>query len=121
MTEEELQDAVIDHLRTAGYLVHHDRPAQRGDGSWYTAVQGDAGFPDILAIHPKTGFMIVVELKSEKGVVSEAQLEWLNAFRNHGCLEGMVGVWKPDAWPKRVSYWVVAGRKGLLESPQIDP
>ena len=60
--------------RLGGWLVHHDRRSDRA------LQQGDAGFPDIVAVHRERG-VIAWELKSEKGRLTDGQRRWLDAFR----------------------------------------
>lgn len=75
--ESDFTETVIELAQWTGWLVHHDRPARTKD-SWRTAVQGDAGFPDLVLA--KAGRVIFAELKSNSGVVSSAQREWLSAL-----------------------------------------
>lgn len=86
-TEAEFQLAVLAYAGIHGWLAHHDRPSQSKDG-WVTAIQGDAGFPDLVLA--RGGIVHHWELKSEKGVVSEAQQEWVDAL--HG------RVMRPSQW-----------------------
>ena len=57
-------------LKTHGWLVHH---IFGGKGQ-------DAGFPDVVAVHERTGRLLVAELKTERGKVTESQARWLRAF-----------------------------------------
>lgn len=96
MTEAQLQTAVIECARILGWRVAHFRPAQTAKG-WRTPVEADgAGFPDLILAHPTNGTTVyAVELKSDRGVVSEAQWEWLRLFENGGCY---TDVWRPADW-----------------------
>lgn len=80
MTEAELQATLIGTgkgerhpgaFQTYGYIVHHETDSRRTR----------AGFPDVVAVHPVTGWMFVLELKSERGRVRPEQVEWLHAMK----------------------------------------
>jgi hypothetical protein len=77
MSEAELMEAVIRAARLHGWLVHHDRPGLDRRGRWRTAVQGDAGFPDLVLA--RAGVVLVVECKSATGRLDPAQRAWLLA------------------------------------------
>jgi hypothetical protein len=93
MTENELKDIVISVAKRYGWLIHHDLPAQNNRGRWLTNIQGDAGFPDLLMVHPVSGKILAVELKSERGKLSPLQKRWLMAFDAGGIFNS---VWKPS-------------------------
>lgn len=76
-----------------GWRVSHQRPGRTAKG-WRTAIQGHAGFPDLLLV--RNGVLLVAELKTDRGRVSVAQAEWLNAFHAAG-IPG--GIWRPRDWP----------------------
>lgn len=94
MTEAELQDAVITMAHVLGYRCAHFRPAQVRNGRWATPVGADgAGFPDLVIAKP--GRLIFAELKSARGVLSPAQIEWACSLRGSGALHR---VWRPEHW-----------------------
>lgn len=81
VTEAEFQSQILDVLRLHGWSCAHFRAAQMQSGRWATPVQADgAGFPDILALHPRAGDALAIELKSERGRTSPRQLQWLAWF-----------------------------------------
>ena len=84
MSEADFKDILISVARRYGWLVHHDLPAQNSRGRWATHVQGDAGFPDLILLHPNSGKLFAIELKSEKGKTSPGQKRWLMAFEKSG-------------------------------------
>jgi len=84
MSESDFKDILISVAKRYGWLVHHDLPAQNSRGRWATHVQGDAGFPDLLLIHPNSGKLFAIELKSEKGKLTPGQKRWLLAFEKSG-------------------------------------
>lgn len=98
--EGELQDEIVERLQTLDFLVAHFRPAKvmrAGIEKYETPVGGDgAGWPDIVAVNPVTGQCLVLELKSETGTVSDAQLEWLKAWT---AVQGVTAmVIRPSSW-----------------------
>ena len=63
MTEKELQAAVIELCKLFGWAYYHT----------YNSRRSVAGFPDLVLVRDR---IIFVELKSEKGRLSEAQAVW---------------------------------------------
>jgi hypothetical protein len=84
MTETEFKDILIGVAKRYGWLVHHDLPAQNSRGRWGTHIQGDVGFPDLLLLHPVSGKLFAIELKSQTGRLTSGQKRWLLAFENAG-------------------------------------
>jgi hypothetical protein len=84
MTEAEFKDILIGVAKRYGWLVHHDLPAQNSRGRWATHVQGDVGFPDLLLLHPVSGKLFAIELKSQTGRLTPGQKRWLMAFETAG-------------------------------------
>ncbi len=95
--ERHFQEQVVELAHLYGWLAAHFRPARTKTG-WRTPVGADgAGFPDLILIHPATGELLGLELKSEKGKLTRAQVEWINALR---CVETVNAFcWKPHHWP----------------------
>lgn len=80
-----------------GWRVAHFRPAQTGRG-WRTPVAADgAGFPDLVLL--RGGQLLIRELKAGRNTTSEAQDEWLAAFRAAGI---DADVWHADELQGRV-------------------
>lgn len=97
MTEDDLKAAILDACSVYGWLVHHSRPSrERRDGAdvYRTAIEGDAGLPDLILAHPKHG-VLFRELKSERGHLRPDQQVWLAALADGGA---NVDVWTPTAW-----------------------
>ncbi len=84
MTEAEFKNIIIGVAKRFGWLIHHDLPAMSSGGRWATHVQGDAGFPDLLLVHPTGKKILALELKSERGKTSPLQKRWLLAFEQAG-------------------------------------
>jgi len=74
-----LQAKVIHIAKMNGFRVHHSRAVQQANGKWLTAIQGDAGFVDLVLAHPARG-VLFVELKSDTGKLSPGQVAWRNAL-----------------------------------------
>lgn len=97
MTEAEFKNQVIELAKRYGWLVHHDLPAIRSNGSWATNTQGHAGFPDLVLA--RRGSIIFAELKSLTGKLTPGQQAWLkqldasNGLKN---VDMIVQVWRPD-------------------------
>ncbi len=89
LNERDFTTKVIARAKAMGWLVYHARPARTSQG-WRTAGQGTPkGFPDLcLALD---GVVLFVELKSEKGRLSDDQKDWL--CHTNGA------VWRPRDWP----------------------
>lgn len=91
VSEKEFQAAVIRYAELRGYRVYHTHDSRRSA----------AGFPDLVLV--KHGRLVFAELKTEKGRLSKAQEEWLDALGNVGdplcdhCAD--VHVWRPSNWP----------------------
>jgi hypothetical protein len=90
MSEDDLQERIIEAAEANGWRVVHHRPAKTAKG-WRTAVQGHAGFPDLVLA--RDGVVIVAELKSRTGRPSADQKRWLAALGVHARL------WRPADWP----------------------
>jgi VRR-NUC domain len=78
-TEAQYQRTIIDAARWHGWLVHHQRPARTAKG-YRTAIEGDAGFPDLVLVHPQRRQLLFVELKRRPNKLSTHQQAWLGAL-----------------------------------------
>jgi len=78
ITERDFSSAVEDLFKLFGWRFSHFRPARTEKG-WRTAITGDRGFPDYVAV--RNARLVFIELKSEKGRLTEAQAEWLELLR----------------------------------------
>lgn len=74
--EGPLQEKVEQYLSLTGWLWFHDRATN-------FAHMNNAGFPDIVAVHPKSGVVVFLELKGAKGKLSDEQKEWRDALLKH--------------------------------------
>lgn len=85
MNEKQFQEAVIEYARLTGWLVYHT----------YDSRRSQPGFPDLVMLKGRRS--LYVELKSEKGKVTDNQKAWLAALREAG---HMTIVWRPSDWPE---------------------
>lgn len=93
MTESDLQSAVVDLARYAGWRVAHFRPARTKDG-WRTPVAADGkGFPDLVLVGQ--GQVIFAELKSATGTLTAEQARWRDKLRACGADWRL---WTPAEW-----------------------
>lgn len=68
MTERELQQALLDAARLSGWTRrYHTHDSRRSE----------AGFPDLVLVHPRRLKLAFIEVKAAKGRVSDAQRGWL--------------------------------------------
>lgn len=88
MTEVDLLRTVVEMAKWNHWLVHHQRPARTEKG-WRSAIQGDSGFPDLVLA--RDGRVLFVELKSERGRLSDGQLRWQGALTGRGRWK----LWRP--------------------------
>jgi hypothetical protein len=61
---------VLDYARLNGWLAYF---------TW-TSIHSPAGFPDLILVRDEQ--MVILELKSEKGKLTESQERWFQALRN---------------------------------------
>ena len=90
-SEAKFQKVVITLAKLHRWKVMHTQPAQIRAGRWITPNTGDQGFPDLVMVHPARG-TIFVELKTDRGIVSNTQWDWINALKDAG---QEVYIWRP--------------------------
>ena len=84
VTEKGFMSAVLDLAKLTHWRCYHTFDARRSE----------AGFPDICMT--RDGRILFAELKTERGRVTEAQREWLEALAS--CPGAEVKVWRPSDW-----------------------
>lgn len=88
ISEREFQAQVVQLAKLHGWMVSH---------SWLS-VHSAAGYPDIVAV--KGARMLAIEVKRERGRVTEAQQTWLDAL---GAVPGITAfAAHPHAWAEIV-------------------
>lgn len=70
-------------LNRAGWRSYHTHNSRKSD----------AGFPDLVAV--REGRVLWIELKTEKGIVSAAQLNWIEDLK---AANQEVFLWRPSDW-----------------------
>lgn len=92
LLEKDFQRQVTDLAAIFGWEWLHFRPAQTTRG-WRTPVSGSmaSGWPDLALCRPPR--LILAELKSDRGRVSEHQERWLSMLSDCDGVE--VHVWRP--------------------------
>ncbi len=83
ISEKMFMQQVIQIATLTGWNVFHAYDSRRCPGP---------GFPDLTMVHPQRGFLMA-ELKSERGRVTPAQQQWLDALREAGC---ETYLWRPS-------------------------
>ena len=95
ISESDLLQSVLEYARIRGWLAHHCRPGLNRRGMWSTAVQGDAGMPDLCLV--RNGRVVLAELKTERGKTTPEQEAWLAAAKSPS--DTVIGVvWRPSDW-----------------------
>lgn len=89
ITEANFQRTVIELAQLGRWRIHHQRPARTKRG-WRTAIQGHAGFPDLVLVRPPD--CLFVELKSDTGKPSPDQIAWARVIERCGL---HILVWRP--------------------------
>ena len=96
--ETALLRQVLDYAALRGWLRAHFRPGRvmrKGVMKYETAVDGDGkGFPDLILC--RNSRLVVAELKSDTGSMTQEQRVWLAAFREAGA---ETYLWRPLNWP----------------------
>lgn len=68
MNEKDFMQSIIDLARKLNWMVYH---------TW-NSIHSAKGFPDLVLVRRKR--TIFIECKSDKGVLTEAQNDWLKAL-----------------------------------------
>lgn len=96
VSEAQWEKTLVALAHLNGWMVAGFRTAQVGK-SWQTPVRHDAkGWPDLVLVRDR---VIFVELKTNKGRISDAQDEWIMALETAG---QEVYVWRPSDWDEVV-------------------
>jgi hypothetical protein len=86
MSEADLQANVVELVGRLGGMTYHTHDSRRSA----------AGFPDLVIVFPRTGWLGFAELKSATGKVSPDQRRWLHALLD---TPAEVHLWRPANWP----------------------
>lgn len=94
LSEADWQAQVVALAKLYRWHVHHDRPALNQRGQWFTPIQGDPGFPDLVLA--RGGRVLFVELKTDRGRLTGHQQAWHEQLRG-AAVEFYL--WRPQDWP----------------------
>ena len=91
MNEKAFQEIVVTTARENGWMVYHT----------YDSRKSEPGFPDLCMV--KNGWILFVELKTDKGKVTTAQRQWIEQFIRHqyDCQNLLVEIWRPHIWDEK--------------------
>lgn len=84
MTEDELLTGLVHACLISGWQVWHARRSDRA------TVMGTQGWPDITALPPTGGPLLVIECKSAGGAVTADQAGWLLGLSKAGVTAAVV-------------------------------
>ena len=96
ITEKEFSQQIEDLFSIYHWHWCHFRPARTEHG-WRTAISGYKGFVDYIAVRASEGGiarLLFIELKSDKGVISPEQWEWLDLLEL--CPKVECYLWRPS-------------------------
>lgn len=94
MTEAEFQAQVVELAHLLGWRVLHVRRSI-GKGQRWTTTTSIVGWPDLFLYHPKKQRVFALELKSEKGKLTDEQRVVLDELQMAGIPAVAV---RPDDW-----------------------
>ena len=83
-TEKAWQMTVVSAAAHLGWECYHT----------YFSLRSHPGYPDLTLVHPVHG-VVWMELKRQKGLVTEAQEQWINLLQTAG---QRAGVFRPNDW-----------------------
>ena len=102
MSEKDLQECVVAMARACGWLCYHT----------YDSRRSEPGYPDLTLVHADTGRVIWAELKTAKGRLRPAQVEWLGALREVARDRGLeVYCFRPMDWIDGTIEAILRGEK----------
>ena len=86
MTEKEFMGQVVKLAKLTGHLCYHTHDSRRSE----------PGFPDLCVVKPGRFRPLFVELKTDRGKLSEAQKKWGKALQQTPGAD--YRVWRPADW-----------------------
>ena len=84
VSERSWQDTIIAVAKAHNWMVYHTHDSRKCT----------PGFPDLILVQPKTGRLVVAELKTVSGQLDAAQQLWLDAFTKV-TNRPQVYIWRP--------------------------
>ena len=104
-TELQCQTTIVDAAKRGGWLVHAERTSRTQSGRWATAIQGHAGFPDLVLLHRDRG-LLFCELKRKPNRIEPAQQAWIGTLQVMDVPVRVV--WVPEQM-REFCTWLVSG------------
>ena len=95
VSEEDFQQSITDLAGLNGFLVYHTHDSRRSQ----------PGFPDLVLCRPP--YLLFVEVKRERGVVSQDQALWLKWLGESDSITAEV--WRPSSWRELASRLAAGG------------
>jgi hypothetical protein len=83
LSEKAFQQQVIDLAHLYGWMAYHT----------YDSRRSVPGYPDLALVHKARGEYLLAELKSERGRLSLAQRQWIDALRQANI---EIYIWRPS-------------------------
>jgi hypothetical protein len=90
VSEAVLQRAVLRVAKEAGFLCYHTFDSRRSPSGFMDLALAKAGSP-----------LYLVELKTDTGQLTKAQMTWAKAIAGSAGVQ--VGVWRPSMWEEIVA------------------
>lgn len=118
-SELECEATILQAARAAGWRCHSERPAMNARGNWSTPIKGDAGFPDLVLIHPRRRLMIVAELKRWPNDIEHEQTVWRDMFLAAGITVHLW--WVPEQLEAILAFLTGRGPAPFPYDPTKDP
>jgi hypothetical protein len=103
LTERQWQAQVVDAARLLGWRVYHTHDSRRSEPGW----------PDLALVRDR---LIMAELKTDRGRVSLAQREWLDALR---AADVETYLWRPADWDDVIAILKSTQRIQLQEGQAV--
>ena len=85
MSEKDFQRQVLDLAKAEGWIVYHTNDSRRSH----------PGFPDLVLLRGPQ--LLFLELKTERGKATPAQVSWINRLDAAKRVEAAVA--RPSNWP----------------------
>ena len=110
-SELECEATLLDAALRGGWRRHGERTVQMKGGSHQTPVKGEKGWPDLFLIHPKSGELLIVELKRTPNKLEPEQELWIEAFAMaHLSVEVW---WVPEQLDEKIAYLMASPSQRL--------
>ena len=100
---EKVFGAYLEEAATrAGWLWNHVRPLKVPGRGGKFITPASTGFPDYVLVHERWPKLLVLEIKTEVGKVSDKQKVWLNLLNRIDGVDAYMA--RPEDWPRILAY-----------------